>query len=537
MRTKFSIAMEGADASDSLSAGAPAIDNNQAGLLEAALEEHADVQASDKSVDELVDGQDKLTEIAEVAQESLDSQGLSPRALSILKMSVKNIVGKNIANRSVPSMESYNSSDAKEITVIALEGITDTIKQFWQAIKNQLGKFWTQTKSWYLKTFDVSNKIISRAKALEEKAGQLSVSANEKSFDFSQANFIKYNNDVKNTANVIKGVKNVRQLLDETLLQLNAVNQNDKSDKVLEVSRRKLEGLRSQATKHANGASTTWYGQQAELVKALTDSIEPETSIIKMASIDITDAEMLTKLGVNGQQNIVVKATDILSGDKRLYRTFDNRYLNINGNNVNIPQFIDSLKAKRFVLTAAFAKERNLDESVSVPTLNASQIGEIASTVGEMGEIVLKYKQAFDLRDKYINKLVKGFDQIIKELDGTEVKHVAPSSGNRDTLQRNQENFRRAQTNAGVTGQQPAPQQPAAPQQAPATESADSNAQPEPADKANDSVDKDIRRLANTMMANFKKSVSISGAVVTHTIKVANAFLSYGEQSLSQYGK
>ena len=141
------------------------------------------------------------------------------------------------------------------------------------------------------------------------------------------------------------------------------------------------------------------------------------------------------------------------------------------------------------------------------------------------------YKQAFDLRDKYINKLVKGFDQIIKELDGTEVKHVAPSSGNRDTLQRNQENFRRAQTNAGVTGQQPTPQQ------APATESADSKDQPEPADKANDSVDKDIRRLANTMMANFKKSVSISGAVVTHTIKVANAFLSYGEQSLTQYGK
>lgn len=533
MRSMFNLALEGADSTDSLSGDSTPTPVNEAGLLEGAMEDYAEMRETESSVDKLIEGQDNLTEIVEVAQESLNDQGLSPRSLSILKLVVKNIVGKNIASRSIPSMESYDITHPKQVTAIALEGVTDTIKQFWQAIKNQMGKFWNQTKAWYLKTFDVSNKIISRAKALEEKAGQLSTVATEKSFEYSGANFIKFNNDVKNTANVIKGLKNVRQLLDEVLLQLNTINQNDKSEKVLTISRNKLTAMRSAATKNAVGANYS-PAEYQELLQALTDSIEPESSIIKMATIDVKDAKMLEKLGVAGNQNVAVKSTDVLSGDMRLYRCFDPNILSVKGNNVNISQFTEHLKNKRFVLTDATPQPRTMDDNVSVPTLNASQIVEIAGTCGEVGEIIGKYKQSFEARDKYISKLVKGFDQIIKDLDGTDVQHSnAQSQGsNHQRSHQAQSNFVNAQRNQN-NPQQPAQQ----PQQAPATESADSSTPaPAPENKANDSVDKDIRRLANTMMANFKKSVSISGVVITHSIKVANAFLTYGERSLTQYG-
>ena len=49
-------------------------------------------------------------------------------------------------------------------------------------------------------------------------------------------------------------------------------------------------------------------------------------------------------------------------------------------------------------------------------------------------------------------------------------------------------------------------------------------------------MDKSVRKLANSVLQQFKKQIALSGTILTHSIKVANAFLLYGERSIAQYG-
>lgn len=531
MPSFFNIATESADNTDDLDAGTSAPASNDAGLLEGAMEDHDEMVQTAASVDELVDGQDKLTEAVDVASESFKDGGLSNRGLSILKMVVTNIVGKNIANRSLPSMESYGISHPMQVTAIALEGITDTIKQFWQAIKNQMGKFWNQTKSWYLKTFDVANKIIARAKTLDEKANTLSTVPTEKSFEMGGVGLLAVDYQTKDPVALITGLANMKVVLDTTLDNISKENQNDKSQIVIDTCRNLLTRLRSSNVKAELGVDLT-----PEELKGLDAALSPSINndaIDKITAQQVGADDMRKKLGIDEKQ--IAFESKPLPGNRKLYRI---QPIEVKTVALTTDLITESLKRSRFILGDTAGKTKEMEESADLKTLNSSQISQIASTVGEMGETILKYKKEFEARDKYVSRIVKGFDQIVKELDGTEVQHPTPAA-------------------------KPTPAKPAAPAAAPTPAPAAPAATPTPAanpngggngqaanttqaegdegDSANlskpiDSVDKSIRKLANAMLQEFKKSISLSGSILTHSIKVANVYLTYGERSVALHG-
>lgn len=502
-----------------------AIASNDAGLIEGAMEDHDEMMKTSDSVDELMDGEDKLNELVDVAAESYKDNGLTERGLRYLKIAFKNIVGKNIADNKTPAMESFAITHPMQVTAIALEGIADTIKQFWQAIKNQMGKFWNQTKSWYVKTFDVANKIIARAKALEDKSAVLATSPTEKTFEMSGITFLSVNYQVKEPAALIKGLGDMKNILDASLDNITKANQSNKTDAILNYAKAMLTQTRSDLTALSKGKSPS-----GAVLKENMDVTAQESGLIALIPNQTGDKEMLTRLGVAPGQ--VVTESAGLPGNRKLYNAAEL----VLDRDPTMDDVITSIKSHRLILSDSQAKPKEMEDSLDVKTLNSSQISQIAGFTGEMGETILGYKKEFEARDKFITNIIKGFDQIVKELDGTPVQQPAPKPQPTTTPAPSTQSTQPAPTPtpaptpAPADTPAPAPAQPAA-----TTQQADGSELDNPASPV-DAVDKQIRKLANATLQQFKKEISLSGTILNHSIKVANAFLLYGERSLAQYG-
>lgn len=578
--SKFSLIMESADSTDNLGSAAAAEPNNlqisDAGLQAAAVESFEEMQAEGKGVDELGEAQDKVLDIKDVVTEAAYDQGLSPLALKYLNVSLRNIVGKSHTNKRLPSMEAAEKNDPVLVARIALEGIKDTISQFWTAIKNQATKFWNMTKNWYIKTLDGSNKIIARAKALEEASGNTQGSATEKSFEMGGAGLLAVNYQVKDPNSLITGLGELKKVLDQNLLYVKNSNSSEKAEEVVGGVKEILTALRKVKTGIAHNSDPNntsipdinppevadKLNKAAELHKKLTDDQLKDNYTFLSAGQD----DELLKLYQAGNVDIVVLRSQNLPGNRNVFTS-------LNGKNTPLPKdvegFTNFFKSIRSVLGATSAKPKEMDDNSDVKTLNPSQVGNIASLCLEMGEATLEYKKEFEARDKYFNTLIKGFDNIMKELEGQNVTFESfngfameaivqggtnPNGGGnintpvtnaaqqaqaanqakmsnaaaaQNTVQGNNQNASTttgagqaggSQTQTGTGGNQQQNQQ----QQAIEA-------------KADDKVDKEIRKLSQAWLGLFKKDISLSGALITHSMKVCNVYLSYGEKSLAQY--
>lgn len=513
MRSSFSLAQESAEYQEALTnyrGGEQVNDSDDLGDYEVSQEILSEAHNEGGHFDSLSEGQDKLEAVKDEVQTAMENGGLTPKGLFYLQISLRNIVGKRNSARKLPSMESVDSTTPMHLTKIALEGIKETLGEFWAAIKNQLGKFWKMTKDWYIKTFDVANNLIARAKALGEKANTLATSATEKTFTFSGVDSISVAGQVKDPAICIKGYEDLKKLIDSILVNVSAQNQNDKSDSILSAVNSALTMARSNLTKAAGATPSNNLFSDNAIAAAVTASYEgdaPKYSDI-VGTTPINDPEMAKKLGVDaatakifmsqplpGNRSFFV-ILPVASLEKPDFSSTDLAY-----------KYLDDIKLVRMTFSDSSSKPRTSETEGDVKTLASSQIAQIATITEEMGETILKFKKEYDARDRYIQKIVKGYDQIFKELDGTEVKHDDSSQA------------------ATPPANPPAA---GAPAQA---------ATPAPTSSPVDAVDKFVRKMSQTMLGLFKKNMTISGAAISLATKSASAYLSYGEKSLSQYGK
>lgn len=549
----FSLAHESADSTDTLANDASAQPNtlqaSDAGLQEAAAESHDTMQAEGKAVDLLQDGEDKVQDIKEEVENATESAGLSPQALKYLQVSLRNIVGRSFANKRLPSMEAAEKHDPHHIARIALEGVMDTIKQFWQAIKNQVGKFWNATKSWYIKTFDVANKIIARAKALSEKTNSMTSSPTEKSFTMGGASLLAVNYSVKEPNDCIKGLATLKTILDTILINVSKQNQNDKAEALINSASRLVQALRSNNTQEANDLPKIYTNSALgqSMKGAFLDDAPKYENITKVAN----DPEMAKKLGIDTQTTIYA-VSEPLPGNKSFFVIRPTQDIDPNETPTTFEQsmaLVERAKLYRWLISDTSPKNKELDDELDVKTLMSGQVDQIAGLCEEMGQTILKYKKEFEVRDRYIQKVVKGFDNIFKELEA-ELDHAKGGADNEASqrggmIETTNDEIESADLNRTLANQSGSG----------ASQADKDNAQAEynKADmrgakaeygnmsdiKAKDSskeIDKVCRKLAQTILGLFKKNMTISGAVVSHSTKVCNVFLSYGEKSASQYG-
>ena len=559
----FSLVHESADSTDTLANDASAQPNtlqaSDAGLQEAATESHDTMEAEGKAVDLLQDGEDKVQDIKEEVVSATEADGLSPQALKYLQVSLRNIVGKSFANKRLPSMESAERADPHLVARIALEGVMDTIKQFWQAIKNQVGKFWNATKSWYIKTFDVANKIIARAKALNEKTNSMTSAPTEKSFTMGGASLLAVNYSVKEPNDCIKGLATLKTILDAILVNVSKQNQNDKADNLLNSASKLVQAVRSDNAQSAENLPKIYGSSQIgpALKGAFLDDAPKYDNLAKIA----TDPEMQKKLGID-TQSTTYAISEPLPGNNSFFVI---RPANDVDPNIAPTSFeetinlIERIKLYRWLLSDTSAKTKQMDDELDVKTLMSGQVDQIAGLCEEMGETILKYKKEFEARDKYIQRVVKGFDTIFKELEqdldhtkgGVEDRNQQASAMNKtsyqDTQASNKElnDAKASGDNARITAAQEKHDKNVAKQSAAAgtyhtsmrsLDEANKNLEANKSKKSTDEIDKTCRKLAQSVLGLFKKNITISGSIVNHTVKTCNAFLSYGEKSSAQYG-
>lgn len=559
----FSLVHESADSTDTLANDASAQPNtlqaSDAGLQEAATESHDVMEVEGKAVDLLQDGEDKVQDIKEEVVSATEADGLSPQALKYLQVSLRNIVGKSFANKRLPSMESAEKEDPRLVARIALEGVVDTIKQFWQAIKNQVGKFWNATKSWYIKTFDVANKIIARAKALSEKTNSMTSSPTEKSFTMGGASLLAVNYSVKEPNDCIKGLATLKTILDTILVNVSKQNQNDKADNLLNSASKLVQAVRSDNAQSAENLPKIYGSSQIgpALKGAFLDDAPKYDNLAKIA----TDPEMQKKLGID-TQSTTYAISEPLPGNKSFFVI---RPANDVDPSIAPTSFeetinlIERIKLYRWLLSDTSAKTKEMDDELDVKTLMSGQVDQIAGLCEEMGETILKYKKEFEARDKYIQRVVKGFDTIFKELEqdldhtkgGVEDRNQQASAMNKtsyqDTQASNKElnDAKASGDSARITAAQEKHDKNVAKQSGAAgtyhtsmrsLDEANKNLEANKSKKSTDEIDKTCRKLAQSVLGLFKKNITISGSIVNHTVKTCNAFLSYGEKSSAQYG-
>ena len=392
------IALEGADdVNPEVEAAAPEDETATAAVADATADAQ-DVAQEDDNVEQLEAEQEELGEVEEaVAQES---EGLTPQAARLLQITLGNIVGKRHAQKIIAT-ENYSSGRGaqREAKQLALEGIKETLKAFWEAIKAQLKKFYNKVKSFFVKMFSAAKKLKDRAEKIQKKANDTVGTIEEKSFSFSQTKTIAIDGKFSEAGTLTSGLNNVRKVL-ETII---SVQKSDTYERVID----EAAGLIESEIKSAKAGSKTLNGlvgviQKLDEVggKALVGKAVTET---KLAEMYVPKDDKTTDLSM----------TDSLPGGKAIFLVTGN--IKAAGNS-DIEEFTKILKQTRNILGNDKFTPRDVSEG-DVKTLTTSQVDKVCDDVIEIAETSYTYEKAWEKRDKFQAKLEREVDSIIKDVN------------------------------------------------------------------------------------------------------------------------
>ncbi len=123
-----------------------------------------------------------LEGIAERLEASLETGGLNTQAAEFMQEHADSITqSMGLEQSVVASMESFGpASDREEATKASMEGIKQMAKDAWTAIIEMIKKAITKVKAFFASVFDAGSKLEKRAKAMVERAKDLTGSPTEK---------------------------------------------------------------------------------------------------------------------------------------------------------------------------------------------------------------------------------------------------------------------------------------------------------------------------------------------------------------------
>lgn len=176
-------------------------------IADAAEAEHEAEEQSD-NVEELGEISEGLESILISMESAMQDGGLSPQSALFMQHAVQAHVGRlgMSAGDVTPSMESFGGASGQAAaTTISMEGIGDTIKKIWLAIKNAVAKAIQAVKNFFAKIFGGVGKLKSRIDSLKTAVAGLAA------FDGSDikvpnANTLRYKGKA-DISSIINGLK------------------------------------------------------------------------------------------------------------------------------------------------------------------------------------------------------------------------------------------------------------------------------------------------------------------------------------------
>lgn len=130
---------------------------------------------------------EKLNDIMEDSVES--GEGLNETAAEIAEVAIEAICERlGIQKRIMPAMESFGSANSRvTATKIAMEGIQDTIRKIWEAIKAAAIRIWDKIKSFFIGVGKNVKALESHYQNLKDRVSKLDSGAKTKSADLDNA--------------------------------------------------------------------------------------------------------------------------------------------------------------------------------------------------------------------------------------------------------------------------------------------------------------------------------------------------------------
>ena len=393
------IAQESADGQNPEAGVAVPEEETATAAVSEATADAQDVAQEDADAEQLNDEQDELSDVEEaVAQES---EGLTPQAAAMLNIALKNIVGKTHANKIIAT-ENYSSSRGaqREAKQIALEGIKETLKRFWDAIKAQLKKFYNKVKSFFVKVFSAARKLGDRAKKLQQKANDTVGTIEEKSFSFGQTKTIAVDGKYNEPGSLTTGLNNIRKWIDGNI----TVKKSDDYENIIEKAQSAVE----KAVKSLGSSGNVTLRDHAGVMKELVEGGHLSIAPLSTATPEPKLADMFSG-GKDSKDS--VQMSQSLPGGKAIFKVIAK-----GDGEITIDSLTKRVKNSRLILGNDKYNPRDVSEG-DVKTLTTSQIDKVCDDVIEIAETSYTYEKAWEKRDKFQAKLEREIDAIVKDVN------------------------------------------------------------------------------------------------------------------------
>lgn len=373
-------------------------------------QEEAEIVEADAEADDMGERVELAEELTETVEPVVtEGAGLDAASMKLLLTGMRRVAGpraKHLVGRDV-KMESISAgvSGRREQTRIQFENLKDTLKAAWEAIKAAFKKAWAKIKTWYIKTFDASKKLKSRAEKIRSRAENSSATIDKKTFSFSAAKSIAIDGKLKDGGAFKSAMETVKKLSGDIL-------DIKKSDDVGEVAEKLGNALGDVDGKSLASAIDTLYD------KALSSAKVPGLNG------SVPDSKVAGSLG--DSKEVTLAASSELPGGKLVVNVTGK------GGSSEVAPRIAAIRRTRTVFVNARDKQREVGSEVS--TLTTSQIAGICDVVVDIAENIFDFKKGWENRDKDQEKTLRAIDEAFREISKDNEEETSDAKRNARSL-------------------------------------------------------------------------------------------------------
>lgn len=399
-----------------------AVTENKTNDIQSLDNSHTEAEIVRDHLDEIEERNAVTIELLKDVDVATESRDLTPAEFNILKTSLR-----AITNSRVLKDVAMESSEGANLRPIAMEGIKDTLKKFWVFIKEQVKKFWTMLKQWWIKCFDISKRLKKRADNLIKEADDQYGSASENTMDFPEISKLAIAGKYNDPTAIVHGLKSLEDITadfinDNTSERFNETVEelSDKTTRVIENIYSEAKDVLSQVPDQRIERDRIYISKdditsiKTTLSKILTTA---DNDFIKDASFASTGNEdKFKKLhGIESDKDRFTRSVN-LPGDKWVLSVQPELATLSNTNLSNLPDIIDYVRRSKLTIGSCFYNAKKYDSGLEVRVLNPSLISRGCESVSKICEYVFEYRQAFEKRDKFKERVIKDIDRLINEV-------------------------------------------------------------------------------------------------------------------------
>lgn len=367
------------------------------------VQESVEVADADAEADDM----GERVELAEDLHDAVEpvvteGAGLDRAGMALLLSGMRRVAGrhgKHLVGRDV-KMEAISAgvSGRREQTRIQFEDIKDTLKQAWEAIKAAFKKAWAKVKTWYVKTFDASKKLKSRAEKIRSRAENSNANIENKKFSFAGAKTLATGGKLQ-AAGFVTGLVAVKGLADKLLDNVKTDQVDDAADDLVKLI----------------GEDVTAANIPATVVKIHDQLVKGVEGVGGSKPSSVTD-KIVTGFG----EDVTAAYSGELPGGKVVVRLTGKE----SGEGDMAAKKIAAIRRTRLVFSGVTDKPKEV--SGDVETLTASQVSSVADHVIDIADSIFDFKKGWESRDKSQAKVLTAIDKAFSDV--SKDKEVADGS-------------------------------------------------------------------------------------------------------------